>query len=348
MLNTEYIISFWLFMLVFAIFPIMERSTKRQRSFPVPSSSSPSPSPPKRLFLVAHLGAGKHKNKNKSKHEALLRSVLKQGLAQWKAGLDPAELVAALLTQLEDSGIANAGRGSNAIFGGGIETDACIAQVDSMRTWWGAVGAAKGATNPAAKALSLLKARLAGNGFSCDGKTLPTILTGISEDTTQMKSSCTTTKAISNTVSSDGDMDDDDVSDTVGVALLSSSGFAAGASSGGASGRPSGRIGAAAVPGAAVSLSRSGAVLASGSGDSMVEVGYARSVHEIGANFGLNPTDYPHLLIPSGVGHLHIDWDSSTMNVYSNTPTFVYGSITETGAMKIVWQAGPSVGGSRL
>jgi taspase, threonine aspartase, 1 len=265
--------------------------------------SSPPPSAPPRLpnasyVLAVHGGVGGRRSHSSSRAAtALLERALRKVSRALPWDADACEVVTAAVAALEDEPQTNAGLGASLTVDGRAECDACVATTGSA----GAVGAVEGVRNPVrlADCVRTAAARpgvlglvpplfLAGAGaaeFARDQCGL-TVCSDchLTDDTRRAHEEYTmrvnlavadlSAPAASN---ASGWLDmNGRPSDTVGAVCFDVAGRAASASSSGGNWlKLPGRIGAAAVPGAAVSVQDQVAVAGSGNGELMIQSSFA-------------------------------------------------------------------------
>lgn len=236
------------------------------------------------FVLAIHAGAGGRLSRPvRDKTRALISKVLAQVANQCPAdapAVDVVALVVAAVAALEDSPLTNAGVGSNLNFDGNVECDASVCAADDKGgRSAGAVGALNSATNPVMFAENLRRSSLVPGPA---GLHSPVLMTGSSP--ANVSGMAPTAEArrkwreYRTHLAELGHFTDNSVADTVGAICFSRGQCAAAASSGGNWLKPSGRLGAAAVPNAAVSVVSNSVVASSGNGERMVRDSFAMQV----------------------------------------------------------------------
>jgi taspase, threonine aspartase, 1 len=240
------------------------------------------------FVLAIHSGAGQALGSDRKSHKTMLINVLSHvaQVVEWDSSAS--DVVTSAVTALENAVLTNAGIGSSLTFDGRVECDAAVCTKSSV----GAVGAVEGVRHPCRLADEIRKYSTLSGPL---GLRPPVLLTGngarqfaTEHCNIRLDSECHITESNRtrwaeyrrrfDDVSRAGTVADEwnPVTDTVGAVCIDVQGaVAAAVSSGGNWLKASGRVGAAAVPGAALSALDSVAVAASGNGESMVRSSFA-------------------------------------------------------------------------
>ncbi|CAL8103903.1 unnamed protein product [Orchesella dallaii] len=125
-------------------------------------------------FIALHLGAGEHSLKRKDAYKSLCDKACSKGLQLLRCGGTASEAVTEVTMILEDSGLVNAGSGSNLTIDKTIECDAGFMDGDG---YFGGVGALPGVRNPVLVAKSIADVHKKEKLFSC-GRVPPNFMVG--------------------------------------------------------------------------------------------------------------------------------------------------------------------------
>jgi len=251
------------------------------------NASTPAPAPKATWALALHGGAGtldKDADPAQLKaYEAALASALRTGTTILSQGGSALAASEAVVRELEDNELFNAGRGAAINEQGVVELDAAI--MDGSTEHYGAVTGITTVRNPVSLARTLMQQQrfrmLAGQGAEAFANDYPVLqrvpnawfITPRRLRMLQDELASRTPRAHAPTVQSTAPSR----LGTVGCVALDSAGnLAAATSTGGVTGKPAGRVGDAPLIGSGTLATRLVAISCTGSGEQFIRVGAAR------------------------------------------------------------------------